>query len=280
MSIYYKIDINEAIRKEGQRRRYSPRTVKTYQKCVEKFLYNAGKTADRISKADARKFLSELSDRGAAGSTLHVYHMAIRFFLEDILNKRMRLNLKYNRRPKKLPTVLSKEEIRKLFGTINNEKHRLMIELMYSAGLRVSELINLRIRDLELDKGYGFVRAGKGNKDRLFILSSKLKDKITNLINKECLESNGLLFVSNRNKKYHAKSLQLIVKNATKKAKIEKRVSCHTLRHSFATHLIENGYDVSQVQGLLGHKSPETTMVYVHMASPNMINIKSPIEAL
>lgn len=114
--------------------------------------------------------------------------MAIRFLFLDILDKKMWIDVKYSKVPEKMPPVLSKEEIKKLFESMSNEKHRLMIELLYSAGLRVSELKHLRVCDLELDKGYGFVRKGKGNKDRLFILSDKVKDKIKKLIEKESLD--------------------------------------------------------------------------------------------
>ncbi len=206
--------------------------------------------------------------------------MAIRFFLEDVLTKKMKLNIRYNRRPKKLPVVLSKEEVKKLFEVIQNPTHKLMIELMYSSGLRVSELINLKLEDLELERGFGWVHGGKGNKDRLFIIAESLRNKIRKHTGKKKLNEYKYLFMSNRGTRYNIRSLQQIIKKAGKKAKIDKKISCHTLRHSFATHLIENGYDVSNVQCLLGHKSPETTMVYVHMAYPNMINIKSPIDSL
>lgn len=277
---YQRIDIDELIRKEGFRRRYSPRTIKTYQKCVEKFLRSSGKTIDKISKKDARNFLNKLSDKNAAGSTINVHHMAIKFLMEDCLHKRMKLNIRYSKTPRRLPEVLSKEEIKTLFTSIPNEKHKLMVELMYSGGLRVSELTNLKVKDLQIDKGYGFVRSGKGNKDRLFILSPKLKERINNLTLKEKLSDNSYLFISNRKTKYSTRSLGKIIKDSCKISKIHRRVSCHTLRHSFATHLIENGYDVSQVQGLLGHKSPETTMIYLHISSPNMINVRSPIDNL
>jgi integrase/recombinase XerD len=179
-------------------------------------------------------------------------------------------------------SIVSHGEIKSasLFSAIENDKHRLMVELLYGSGMRVSELTNLRIKDLEIENGFGFVRSGKGNKDRLFILSSVLKDKIKELINIDNLCVDDYLFTSMRDGKYNVRSLQMIIKNAVKKSRIEKVVGPHTLRHSFATHLIENGYDVSQVQNLLGHKSPETTMIYVHMASPNMINVKSPIESI
>lgn len=163
---------------------------------------------DRISKKDVRLFLEHLSDKERAGNTMNVYHMAVKFLFEDVLRKRMWINIKYSKVPEKLPVVLSKEEVKKLFNAIENPKHKLMIQLMYSAGLRVSELINLRVRDLEIERGFGFVRGGKGKKDRLFIIANKLKDKIKNLIEKEMLESESYLFTSNRRNKYNIRSLQ------------------------------------------------------------------------
>ena len=277
---YIPVNIEEAVRKECKRRRYSYQTTKTYLYCINRFLKWSREDLGKISKKDVRLFLEKLSDRGLSGNTMNTYHMAIRFLFEEVLEKRMWIDIKYSKTPKKLPVVLSKEEIKKLFSAIDNKKHRLMIELLYSAGLRVSELINLKVYDLEIDKGYGFVRSGKGNKDRLFILSEKLRDKIKELIEEDLLDKGSYLFSSNRNLKYNIRTIQQIIKKARKKAKIDKKISPHTLRHSFATHLVENGYDLTQVQALLGHKSPETTMIYLHTASKNMINIKSPLDSI
>lgn len=277
---YIPVDVNEAVLRECRRRRLSPRTAKTYLFCINRFLKWRRKDLGKISKKDVREFLEHLADKGLLGNSLNTYHMAIRFLFLDVLDKKMWIDIKYSKTPKKMPIVLDKTEIKRLFESIKNGKHRMMIELLYSAGLRVSELTNLCVCDLEIDKGYGFVRGGKGNKDRLFILSDKVKLKVKRLIKIEELDEKDYLFKSNRGKRYHVKSIQKIIENATEKAGIKKSVHPHTLRHSFATHLIENGYDVNQVQSLLGHKSPETTMIYVHMASPNMINIKSPLEDL
>ena len=270
----------EAIARECRRRGYSERTVGTYIMCVRKFLEFTNKPIQFVGKKDAHTFLNNLLERKMAGNTMNVYHMAIRFFLEDILRKNMKLNIKYSRRPSKLPEFLTKEEVRMLIGKIENCKHRLMIEVLYGGGLRVSELLNLRVGDLLLDNGYGFIRRGKGMKDRIFVLSKICADKIKNLIEIEKLSSESFLFLTNRNERYSVRSLQEIVKRATLLAGINKNVHCHTLRHSFATHLIQNGASLNEVQTMLGHKSPETSMVYVHMASPNMINIKSPLDNL
>ncbi len=277
---YIPVDWKEAVRRECRRRRYSDRTAKTYVYCIDRFLNFTGKTLDRISKKDVRLFLEDLSEKERAGNTMNVYHMAIRFLFEEVLDKRIWIDISYSKIPEKLPVVLSKDEVKSLFEAIGNEKHRLMVELMYSAGFRVSELINLHVKDIEIEKGFGFIRSGKGNKDRIFILADSLKDRIRNLIGEEVLGPESYLFCSNRKKKYDVRSLQQIVKKAGKKAKINKKISCHTLRHSFATHLIENGHSVSEVQSFLGHKSPETTIVYLHTSLPNMIKIKSPLDGI
>ena len=274
------LDVAEAIRKECLRRGYSPRTIESYTSCVLKFIDFSGKTIDKLSKQDALEFLTNLSERKVAGNTMNVYHMAIRFFLEDILHKNMKLNIKYSKRPLRLPEFLTKEEVKKLIGKIGNWKHKLMIEVLYGGGLRVNELLNLRVKDLLVENGYGFIRQGKGRKDRIFVLSKICADKIKNLIEIEKLTAEDYLFLTNRIERYSKRSVQEIVKRATLLAGIDKNVHCHTLRHSFATHLIQNGASLNEVQTMLGHKSPETSMIYVHMASPNMINIKSPLDSL
>ena len=170
---------------------------------------------------------------------------------------------------------LTKEEVLKLIDNIENKKHKLMIRLIYSAGLRVSELVHLKAKDLEIDKNYGWVRKGKGNKDRMFIIAEAVKNDLTGLTKEK--ENEDYLF-EGRNGHLTPRSIQEIIKKANKKAGIKKRIHPHTLRHSFATHLIEKGYGVSSVQSLLGHSSLDTTMVYVHMTAPKMINVKSPLD--
>ena len=273
------MEINDAIRKECLRRRYSEKTIKTYITCVNLFFKKCKKEPKKVTKKDVREFLENLAEKGRAGNTLNVYLNALKFVFEDLLGKRMRLNIRYSKRPMELPTVLTREEVKELFNAITNEKHRLMIMLIYSSGLRVNELINLKVKDLNINKGYGFVRKGKGNKDRLFIIADKIKEKLNKLVVNEKLKEADFLFNSNRKSCFHTRTIQEIIKKAAKKAKIKKNVHPHTLRHSFATHLIENKYSISEVQGLLGHNNPETTMIYLHTANINMINVKSPLDS-
>ncbi|MBI2667914.1 tyrosine-type recombinase/integrase [Candidatus Woesearchaeota archaeon] len=278
--VYIPVDIEKSVAKECKRRNYSEKTIKSYIYCINRFLKYTNKSLDKISKKDVRLFLEHLSEKSMAGNTMNLYHMAIRFLFEDVLDKRIWIDIKYSKTPERIPVVLSKEEIKSLFNAIKNQKHKLMIQLMYSAGLRVSELINLKADDLDINKGYGFVRKGKGNKDRIFIIADSIKEELRRFIGTKKLNEFDYLFTSKKGKKYNVSSPRNVIKKACKIAKIEKNISCHTLRHSFATHLIEYGYSISEVQSLLGHKSPETTFVYVHATSPNMIKVKSPLDNL
>lgn len=274
------IDVALAIRKECSRRGYSERTIESYTSCVSKFISFSGKSTDILGKKDALNFLNYLQDKKYSGSTMNVYHMAIRFFMEDILRKNIRLGIKYSKRPERLPEVLTQEEVKLLINSIKNNKHKLMVSLLYGAGLRVSELLNLKVGEINFENKYGFVRQGKGRKDRIFILPEKLIADLKILSINEKLSAEDYLFLTNRRERYSARSIAEIVKKACKTVGIKRRIHPHTLRHSFATHLIENGSSINEVQALLGHKSPETTMIYVHLARPNMINIKSPLDNL
>lgn len=273
------MDIPELIRKIGLRRGLSIRTIKTYRQCVKLFFRQCDKDPKEVKKSDIESYLDRLIGKGSAGNTVNVYLNALKFFYNEILHKRLLLNIKFSKTPKEMPVVLTKEETKRLIDAIENPKHKLMVKLLYSAGLRVSELVNLKPENFELSGNYGWVRRGKGNKDRLFIVAEKLKEELMHHMSKECPCPYSWLFMG-RNGHIAVMTMQKIIKNAAKKARIEKKVHPHTLRHSFATHLIENGYDVASVQSLLGHGSAATTMVYVHMASPRMINVTSPIDGL
>ena len=241
----------------------------------------ANKDLGKVSKKDVREFLEKLDEKNLSGNTMNVAHMAIRFLFEEVLEKRIWIDIKYSKTPKKIQRYLTKEEVTNLIDSLKNFKHQLIVCLMYSAGLRVSELINLRVKDLVLKNKFGYVRNGKGGKDRVFVLSENLINGINHLMKIEKLNENDFLFLTSRKQKYHMRTIQKIIKDAAKRAKLEnwKEIHPHTLRHSFATHLIENNYALTDVQASLGHKSPETSMIYAH-SSGKMIGIKSPLETL
>lgn len=272
--------IPDLIRKEGLRRGLSSKTIKTYNHCVRRFFSKCPNDPKEVKKHDVKDFLDKLIEKGAGGNTINVYLNALKFFYGQVLNRKLMVCIRYSKTPKTLPTVLTKEEVTKLISAIENPKHSLMVKLIYSAGLRVSELVHLKAKDLELDKNHGWVRKGKGNKDRLFIIAKSIKYELLDCIEKENLSYDSWLFKGQKRGHLTVKTVQCIIKKAAKEAKIKKNVHPHTLRHSFATHLVENGYDILSIQSLLGHANAETTMVYVHTASPKMIAVQSPLDSL
>lgn len=266
--------------KEALRRGYSRKTIKTYAYCIKDFLNKSQKNTKNITKKDIRDYLDKLIEKNSSGNTINVHLNAIKFLMEEILRKKVMVHIRYSKAPKKLPTVLTREEVQNLLNAIQNPKHRLIAQLLYSSGLRVSELVHLKKEDLELDKGVGWVRNGKGGKDRLFIIAEKLKEDIKKHAEENCPELTSWLFQGVKGRHLSQKTVQEIIKSAAKKAGITKNVHPHTLRHSFATHLIENGCDLASVQFLLGHNSAQTTMVYVHMCPPKLVSVKSPYDSL
>lgn len=272
------MDVLEKMYKEMARRKYSCRTINTYLDCVRRFLNKNHKDVRKYSKGDIKEFLEKMEEKGSSGSTINVYLQALKFMMEYALNKRVWIDIKFSKTDKKrMPEVLTKQEVLSLFNSIKNQTHLLMTKMMYSAGLRVSELLNLKVKDLELSEKYGWVRKGKCNKDRPFIIADSLQQELKNYILGKSPEN--YLFISSHGK-FSVRTIQVIINKATKKAKISKNVHPHTLRHSFATHLIEDGYALNAIQALLGHNSPETTMMYVHMTPHKIISIKSPYDSL
>jgi len=268
----------ELIRKEALRRGLRPRTIATYQQCVSCFFKFCKKEPLEVRKQDIQEFLDHLLERNSPGNTLNVYLNALKFFYQEVLHRKLTIKLRYSKVPKKLPEFLSKEEIVSLFDCIENPKHSLMIKLLYSSGMRIGELLHLKVKDLNLNGYYGWIRDGKGGKDRPFIIAKSLKDSLNEFIKDK--NSDSWLFVGWNNSPYDDSSIREILKKAAKKTKLQKRVHPHMLRHSFATHLIQNGYSALEVQPLLGHQDINTTMVYVHLAASNLLHVKSPLDTL
>ena len=273
------MDIIHSMEKEMMRRKYSYKTVETYIHCVNNFLKYYNGDQRKISKKDVKEYLDKMIEKGVSGNTINVHLNALGFLVRDILNKNFMIRIKYSKVPKKMPIVLTRNEVISLVNCIENENHRLMIKLMYGAGLRVSELVNLKLEDIEFENNYAWVRHGKGNKDRMFIIADCLKHELMDYIGKNKIGPKSWLF-SGYKGHLSTRTIQEVIRKAAKRARISKKVHPHALRHSYATHLIENGYDIMSVQYLLGHNNPQTTMVYLHIARMSMINVKSPLDSL
>ena len=201
----------------------------------------------------------------------------MRFYYEIVLGMPNRLyRIERPRVKKKLPIVLSKEDVLKMIESTSNLKHRCIISLLYSAGLRRSELLNLKLSDIDSSRMLIHIEDAKGNKDRYTLLSKKALIDLRSYY--KIWKPSDYLFESPKKSKYSANSVGKVVSNAAQKARIRKHVSAHTLRHSFATHLLEAGTDLRYIQLLLGHNSTKTTEIYTHVAKSSFDSIKNPLD--
>ena len=176
---------------------------------------------------------------------------------------------------RKLPEVLTKDEVKLLLKAVTHTKSRIIIKLLYSSGIRLSECLNIKIKDLNLKEKYGWVRGGKGGKDRMFILSEDVCDELW----KYTLQRQGFVF-QGKNGALSPRNVQKIVRKAAEKAGINKIITPHKLRHSFATHLLEAGTDIRIIQELLGHSNLQTTQIYTKVSQEQMKKVRSPLDML
>ncbi len=219
-------------------------------------------------------FLLDKYDKKQSPQTINLALNAIKFFYSEIMQDSIKIDLKFAKRNKKLPIVLSKSEIKNIIESTKNPYYKLMITLGYACGLRVSEVVAIKIFDLDIDQLTIHIKGAKGKKDRISILPEKIQNDLKNFIAGK--NPKDYLFISNRGEKLTTTSLQKMFRNSLKNANITKPATFHSLRHSFATHLLENGTDIRYVQVLLGHSNIRTTQVYTQVTNPHLKNIKSP----
>lgn len=265
----------DKVKTELRYRNYSPRTLDSYLGCLKDFFSFLRADFDKFDEFKVKEYLIKLKDRGMAGQTINVHLNAVKFFYENIVKIPFKISLKFSKRPQRLPVVLSREEIESIINAIGNEKHRLMVSLSYGAGLRVSEVVKLRVKDVDLPNLQLSIRQSKGAKDRITVMPERLRDKITQFMAGKT--AGDFLFASERGGRLTERTAQIVFERALKATEIKKDATFHSLRHSFATHLLENGVDVRYVQELLGHQNIRTTQIYTHLTSPALKNIKSPL---
>ncbi|MEK6869124.1 MAG: site-specific tyrosine recombinase/integron integrase [Nanoarchaeota archaeon] len=257
-------------------RGFSAKTQNAYISNNKMFLDFIGKDASEASEENIKRYMAHLMDRGLKPASVSLAMSAIRFLQDEMLGKGLFAKIKLPKLEKKLPTVLSKEEIRRMLDATENTKHRLLIVFLYSSGLRVSEAVGMKIDDLDLNERMGIVRAGKGKKDRNIILSESLvKDLRAYLSIRN--EQNPYVFAV-KERHIAVRQAQRIVNEAAKRAGIKKRVFCHALRSSFATHLLEAGTDIRVIQELLGHSNLATTQRYTKVSREQLKKVKSPMD--
>jgi integrase/recombinase XerD len=261
-------------------KRYSQNTIKTYIQAICTFLsFFEEKEAECITNEDVVTFNNAyIIKRGYSFSYQNQIVNALKLFFAQIENYTIDLEgLHRPRRSRKLPKVLSKEEVKAILAAHGNSKHRMMLSLVYACGLRSGELLNIKPRHIDSSRGLIFIRQGKGRKDRIVPLPEKLLDPLRDYY-KAYRPTNWLFEGQKSGTRYSPKSLQSVLKQALKKAGIRKKVTLHWLRHSYATHLLESGTDLRYIQELLGHKSSRTTEIYTHVSTKNIQDIKSPFD--
>ncbi len=251
-------------------------TLRNYFRANASLLDFVKKNPEQITIDDVKLFMSEKLTEQAA-STIIVFLSALRFAYSSILGKDITASIKRPKREKKLPAVLTKDELKRLLNEIPTKKSKLMVSLAYACGFRVSELINLKVNDLDFDEMIGYVRQAKGKKDRVFNIPKFLLRFLKRQVQKQ-QEANQEHLFSGPKGKLTDRNIQKIVKLAAQKAGINKEVHPHTLRHSFATHLLENGTDIRMIQELLGHADLSTTQIYTHISTEELKKIPSPID--
>ncbi len=265
----------ENLKREMRIRNYSKSTMDSYVYYNEELLRFCEKDPREINTEDIKNYLDFLGQARSA-STISVAYNALHFYYGQIWKRSFFTNIHQPKRGKYLPVVLSKEEVNNMIVLTLNPKHNCIISLLYGTGLWVSELTHIKMRDVDLDRKMLRVFQGKGKKDRFVMLPKKLLAIFS--IQAKLKQGGDFLFTNGRGGRLTEATIQKIVCQAGERAGIKKKVSPHTLRHSFATHLLENGTDIRYIQELLGHAKLQTTQIYTHVANNNLVGIVSPLD--
>lgn len=260
-------------------KRYSPSTIATYSSCLKEYLCFFNKPLGELSDQDINTYLLNLINKGYSRSTQNQHINAIKFYHEHVLGRERKTYwLDRPKKETKLPVVLSIEETTDLLNQIKNLKHRCIVALLYSSGLRVGEVINLKIEHIDSSNMQLIIKSGKGAKDRNIPLDKRLLTLLRNYY--KAHKPTEYLFNGQLELKYSTTSIRAFIKKAAHQAGIKKNVTPHTLRHSYATHLLEVGTDLRYIQALLGHNDIKTTQIYTHVRSTALQEIESPFAKL
>ncbi len=268
-------------------RGFSKNTIKSYLIYNEHFRDYIKKSETEINENDIKLYMGHLlTDKTNKPATVNLALSALKFYYSGVLHNNTVTSIKSVKTEKKLPTVLSHAEISQMLSSAPNLKHKTLIMLLYSSGLRVSEGVSLRLTDLDFEEKMGTIRAGKGQKDRTIILSDTcvhaMKEYLESPSYKkyDSINKESFIFPSRDGRHLTSRQAERIVANIAAKAGIKKHVFCHALRSSFATHLLEAGTDIRFIQELLGHTSLETTQRYTKVSTAQLKKIKSPLDTL
>ncbi|MBM7624276.1 site-specific tyrosine recombinase/integron integrase [Sporohalobacter salinus] len=272
----------QEVKDEIKLQNYSSKTCDVYLGHIRRYVEYHAKKPKELKENDVREYLLLLLEKQerSSGYTNQALS-AIKFLYNEVLEKeRVTVNIPRPKKGRKLPNVLSEEEVAEILSVLKNYKHRAILNLVYSAGLRVSEVVSLKVEDIDSERMLIRVKQGKGKKDRYTLLSEVALKELRRYSKKYRIEE-GWLFPGGKEGTYLTeRSVQRVFKKACRKAGIKKEVGIHSLRHSFATHLLEKGTDLRYIQKLLGHKNLKTTERYTHVSKKNIEDIKSPLDYL
>jgi site-specific recombinase XerD len=261
----------------------SDHTKRAYLNAVTGLARHYQASPEKITEAQIDDYLLYLkNEKGNAPSSCRGVLTGIRFFYQNILEKELTVTFSQGQKPRRLPTVLTKQQVAKIINTPKNLKHRLLLMTTYAAGLRASEVAQLKPEHIDSERMLIKVENGKGRKDRYTMLSVKLLNELRNYYRK--YRPQTYLFPSSfkkrQDKPLSYEAVRCIYEKARKKADIKKGAGLHTLRHSFATHLLEAGYDIRKIQVLMGHTKLSTTMIYLHVSRETLSKVPSPLDLI
>ncbi|MEK6958942.1 MAG: site-specific tyrosine recombinase/integron integrase [archaeon] len=258
---------------------YSEKTLKMYLLYSREFLYFTKKPVEKVEKRDIVAYLAHKKELNCSNATLALAHASLQYMLEKYLKMDVLKDIKIPKKSKSLPKVLTKDEIRALFLATRFGRNRMMLQFMYGSGCRVSEVVKMKVEDINLKERSATIRGGKGNKDRFIILSKEWCKDVKKYLDKKKIKSE-FVFSKKNGKNLTTDTIQRIVRIAAKKAGINKHVTPHSLRHSYATHLLEAGTNIRYIQSLLGHSNLNTTQIYTNVANEQLKKVESPLDKL
>ena len=263
------------VTQEMRLRNYSPRTIEAYTRVFTDIYTYFNRPPRDLSPDEVRQYLASKQAAGLSSQSVALMANALNFLFIRIYKRQDFDKLRMPKRSKRLPVILTRKEIQSILNVVKNAKHKMMLALAYAAGLRVSEVVGLRVADIDCNELTITVRQGKGKKDRLTVLSASLVDDLNQFLTSK--NSASYIFESERGGKLTTATAQKVFQTGLSLSGVKKNASFHSLRHSFATHLLEDGVDVRYVQELLGHQNIRTTQIYTHVTNPQLKNIKSPL---
>ena len=270
------------MREELTLRGYSPRTSKVYLNQAAGFLRATAEPPERLGPAHVRRYLHHLfEDRRVSHSYVDQHVSALKFLFAHVLGRPLNdIDVPRPKRQRKLPTVLSRREVLAILDAVESRKHRAILCLVYSAGLRVGEVVRLRHADLDVHRRLIHIRQSKGRKDRYVPLSEVGLEAVRHYLRYRPTSGRWLFPGQRRGRHLSERTVQHVFARARGRAGIRKPATVHTLRHSYATHLHENGIGIRYIQALLGHRSSKTTEIYTHVSTTDLANVTSPLDQI